>query len=281
MTMIFRHGFFHGDPHPSNILVLDDGRVGLIDLGLAGRLTDEDMARLTRLFIDAATENVQALPRRLAELGVRYPKEREEELRGAIEGLYYRYYGAQLADIDPVEVIREVLDLIYSMNLRLPTRFVILDKAIATLGSVGAELYPEFNVFEVARPYARGLMMERFSPRRLSLRAQMEARELAGVARDLPHQVHDILDELRDGELLVKISNPGIDDLAHHIDISVNRIAVALVILGGLLGSSVVGVLAEDGPMVMGLHLLSFVGFVLSGAFGVWLLWGIFRSGRL
>jgi ubiquinone biosynthesis protein len=167
------------------------------------------------------------------------------------------------------------------MNLRLPTRFVILDKAIATLGSVGAELYPEFNVFEVARPYARGLMMERFSPRRLSLRAQMEARELAGVARDLPYQVHDVLDELRDGELLVKISNPGIDDLAHHIDISVNRIAVALVILGGLLGSSVVGVLAEDGPMVMGLHLLSFVGFVLSGAFGVWLLGGIFRSGRL
>ena len=53
-------------------------------------------------------------------------------------------------------MIREGLDLIYSLNLRLPTRFVILDKAIATLGAVGVELYPEFNVFEVASPYARG-----------------------------------------------------------------------------------------------------------------------------
>ena len=62
MTMIFRHGFFHGDPHPANIMLLDDGRIGLVDFGLAGKLTDEDMTRLTRLFVDAATENVDALP---------------------------------------------------------------------------------------------------------------------------------------------------------------------------------------------------------------------------
>ena len=107
--MIFRHGFFHGDPHPANILVLDGDRIGLVDFGLAGSLSDEDMSRLTRLFIDAATENVAALPRRLADLGVRYPKEREGELRGAIEELYYRYYGTRLSDIDPIEVIREAL----------------------------------------------------------------------------------------------------------------------------------------------------------------------------
>ena len=64
------------------------------------------------------------------------------------------------------------------MNLRLPTRFVILDKTIATLGAVAAEVYPEFNVFEVAKPYARQLVAERLSPRRLALRARREAQEL-------------------------------------------------------------------------------------------------------
>jgi predicted unusual protein kinase regulating ubiquinone biosynthesis (AarF/ABC1/UbiB family) len=162
------------------------------------------MARLTRLFVDAATENVGALPRRLSDLGVRYPREREDELRSRLEELYYRYYGSRLSDIDPVEAIREGLGLIYAMNLRLPTRFVILDKAIATLGSVAAEVYPDFNVFEVA-----------------------------------------------------------------------------LVILGGLVGSSLIGVLADDGPQILGLHLLSVVGFVISGAFGLWLMWGVVRSGRL
>jgi ubiquinone biosynthesis protein len=281
MTMIFRHAFFHGDPHPANILHLDDGRLGLIDFGLAGRLTEMDMARLTRLFVDAATENVGALPRRLADLGVRFPHGREEELRSRLEELYYRYYGTRLSDIDPIDAIRDGLDLIYSMNLRLPTRFVILDKAIATLGSVAGEVYPDFNVFEVARPYARQLVAERFSPRRILLQTRREVQDIAELALEVPRQVHDVLNELRDGELEVKISNPGIDDLAHHMDVSVNRIAVALVILGGLVGSSLIGVLAKSGPHLMGLHLLSVVGFVLSGVFGVWLLWGVFRSGRL
>jgi ubiquinone biosynthesis protein len=281
MTMIFRHGFFHGDPHPANILLLDDGRIGLVDFGLAGRLTDEDMTRLTRLFIDAATENVDALPRRLAELGLRYPKEREEELRAAIEELFYRYYGSSLSSVDPIEVIREGLDLIYSLNLRLPSRFVILDKTIATLGAVGIELYPEFNVFEVARPYARQLLAERFSPRRLSLRAQAEVRELADVVRELPYQVRDVMDQTRQGRLELQIRNPGFDDITYHIDHAVNRIAVALIVLGGLVGSSIVGVLAKEGPHVAGLHLLSFIGFTFSGIFAVWLVWGIARSGRL
>ena len=281
MTMIFRHGFFHGDPHPANILLLDDGRIGLVDFGLAGRLTDEDMSRLTRLFVDAATENVDVLPQRLAELGLRYPKEREEELRAAIEDLYYRYYGSRLSDIDPFEVMREALDLIYGLNLRLPSRFVTLDKAIATLGAVGIELYPEFNVFEVAKPYARGLVAERFSPRRLSLRAQQELRDLSGVARELPYQVRDVLEEVRKGRLEVQIRNPGFDELDKHIDHAVNRLAVALIVLGGLVGSSIVGVLARNGPHVIGLHLVSFIGFMVSAAFGCWLVWGIARSGRL
>ncbi len=277
MTMIFRHGFFHGDPHPANILLLDDGRIGLVDFGLAGRLTDEDMTNLTRLFIDAATENVDALPRRLAELGLRYPKEREQELKEAIEDLFYRYYGSSVSDIDPLEVIREGLDLIYSLNLRLPSRFVTLDKAIATLGSVGVELYPDFNVFEVAKPYARQLIAERFSPRRMSLRAQSEIRELAGVARELPYQVRDVMEQTRQGNLEIQIRNPGFDDLTYHIDHAVNRIAVALVVLGGLVGSSIVGALSNGGP----LGVLAFVGFVVSGVFAIWLVWGIVRSGRL
>ena len=63
-------------------------------------------------------------------------------------------------------MIREAFALIYSQNLRLPARFVLLDKAIATLASVTTELYPEFNVFEVAKPYARDLMLHRYTPQR-------------------------------------------------------------------------------------------------------------------
>src|SRR5215813_1798596 len=190
MAMIFRHGFFHGDPHPANILIpAEAGAIGLVDFGAVGTLTDDDMSKLTGLFIDAANENIDQLPKRLADLGVRYPKEREGEFLSEIRELYYRYYGASLTEIDPVQVIREGFHLIYAMNLHLPARFLLLDRTIATLGSVGVELYPDFNVFEVAKPYARALVVERFTPGRMAGLARKEARDLARIARVFPYQI--------------------------------------------------------------------------------------------
>jgi ubiquinone biosynthesis protein len=282
MTMIFRHGFFHGDPHPANIFVMEGGAaVGLVDFGQVGKLTDEDMSKLTGLFIDAANERIDALPRRLAELGVRFPRDREEEFGEELRDVYYRYYGVSLAEIDPMQVIREAFEVIYRMNLRLPTRFVLLDKAIATLASVGIELYPEFNVFEVAKPYARNLMIERFSPERMLARAQKESHELVRIAAEIPHQLHDILDELRDGQIDVGFVHKGLDEFMHKVDVAFNRLVVALIVVGGLIGSSLIGIFATHGPFVFGVNFLSFIGFILSGALGVWLLWGVIRSGRL
>ena len=281
MTMIFRHGFFHGDPHPANIMVLTPERIGLVDFGLAGKLTDRDLSKLTRLFIDAANGNVEALPRRLADLGVRYPKDREDQFVAELEAVYSRYYGASLKEIDPLQLIREGFRLIYEMNLRLPTRFVLLDKSVATVGSVGVDLYPDFNVFEVAKPYARALMIDRFTPRRIFSRARRDGIALTQMAFELPYQVNDTLEQVRHGEIEVGFVHKGLDDFAHRLDVLANRLVVALVVTGGLIGSSLIGIFATTGPKVLGLNVVSALGFALSGVLGVWLLWGVIRSGRI
>ena len=268
MTMIFRDGFFHGDPHPANILVVKPDVIGLVDFGLAGKLTDDDIAKATRLFIDVANENVEDLPRRLADLGVRYPKEREAEYLQEIRELFYRYYGASLAEIDPQQVIREVFGLIYSLNLRLPTRFIILDKAIATLASVGVELYPQFNVFEVAKPYARSLLLGRYTPQRMVSRARRESLKLAGVFAEYPYQVHDVLEQMRDGQIEVGFVHKGLDDFMRQLDVGINRLIIAFVVAAGLIGSSLIGVFATSGPQVLGLNVVSAFGFFIAGVLG-------------
>jgi ubiquinone biosynthesis protein len=282
MTMIFRHGVFHGDPHPANILVLNSPeRIGLVDFGLTGKLSDDDMSKLTRLFIDAASENVEMLPKRLSDLGVRYDKGREDEFVALIREMYDRYYGARLSEIDPLQLIREGFQVIYAMNLRLPTRFLMLDKAIATLGSVSVELYPDFNVFEVAKPYARDMMIGRFTPQRMARTAQKEAMGLARVLREAPYQWHDFLEQVRDGQIEVGFVHKGLDEFMPRIEQGFNRLVIALVAAGGLIGSSLIGVFATGGPHVFGLHVIALVGFILSGVLGAWLLWGVVRSGRL
>jgi len=282
MTMIFRHGFFHADPHPANILIMSEtGTIGLIDFGAAGKLSDDDMSKLTGLLIDAANENIDQIPRRLADLGVRYPREREDELRAELRELYYRYFGASLSEIDPIQAIREGFSLIYALNMRLPTRFLLLDRTIATLASVGQELYPDFNVFEVARPYARDLMLERFTPERVARRARREVFRYAQVIAEAPHQFHDFMEEIRDGQIEVGFVHKGLDDLLAKLDTLFNRIVIALVVVGGLIGSSLIGIFAKGGPHLLGVNVLSLGGFGVSGLLGLWLLWGVVRSGRL
>jgi ubiquinone biosynthesis protein len=282
LTMIFRHGFFHGDPHPANILVPHEaGMIGLVDFGAVGTLTDDDLSKLTGLFIDAANENIDQIPRRLADLGVRYPREREGEFLAEIRELYYRYYGASLNEIDPIQVIREGFQLIYSMNLHLPARFLMLDRTIATLGSVGTELYPEFNVFEVARPYARDLMLERYAPKRVARRARREVINYARVVAEAPYQFHDFMEEIRDGQIEVGFVHKGLDEFLEAMQNAINRLVIALIVVGGLIGSSLIGIFAKGGTNVLGVNVISIAGFVLSTVLGIWLLWGVIRSGRL
>ena len=124
-------------------------------------------------------------------------------------------------------------------------------------------------------------MLERFSPGRVAARAQKRGRELYEIANELPYQVHDVLQEIRDGQIEVGFVHKGLDEFMHKLDVVFNRLVVALVVAGGLLGSSLIGILATDGPQIFGIHFLSVIGFLLSGILAGWLLLGVIRSGRL
>ena len=89
------------------------------------------------------------------------------------------------------------------------------------------------------------------------------------------------MEELRDGQIEVGFVHKGLDEFMVRLDAALNRLVVALVVVGGLIGSSLIGIFAEQGPQVLGVNILSFIGFLLSGLLGLWLLWGVIRSGRL
>jgi hypothetical protein len=93
--------------------------------------------------------------------------------------------------------------------------------------------------------------------------------------------VHDVLQEVRDGQIEVGFVHKGLDEFMHKLDVAFNRLVVALVVMGGLLGSSLIGIFAEEGPTLLGVHFLSVIGFTFSGVLAVWLLLGVIRSGRL
>jgi ubiquinone biosynthesis protein len=280
MKMVFVHGYFHADPHPANIIVFGPDQIGLVDFGLIGQLSRRDRQAAVGLFLDIVGQDFERLPRRLRELGVRYPRDREEEFREQLGVILQRYYGVTLSEIDAREILHEILELIYRLNIELPARWVMLDKALATLAGVGLEIYPDFNVFETAQPYARRLVTERLRPDRLAAKAWGDSQRYAEAFLEYPFQVSELLSQVREGDIEVTINLHRFEDLVDKAQVAVNRVALSVVAGAAIVAAAIVGALVHGGPHLFGVSLWAIPGLLAGVVLSAWFLVGLVRSGR-
>ena len=280
MQMVFVFGFFHADPHQANILIQGPDHIGLVDFGMVGALSQRDREAAVRLLIDVLDLNADGLPRRLRDLGLRYPRHREQELADQLAVVLQRYGGQAMGEIDARAMLSEIFQTVYRLQLTLPTRWVMLDKTLATLAGVALQVSPEFNVFESARPYARRLMAERLRPDRLAERARHDLERGVRVAREFPLQVGELLSELTEGDFVVGIHVDDLPQSAERIERAMNRLVLGLLAFGLMVSSSIIGALLHTGVAVGGFALLA----IVPGFFGfcliAWLIVGILRSGK-
>lgn len=280
MTMVFDHGVFHGDPHPANIIVRSPDRIGLVDFGMVGQLSVEDRQAAVHLFIDMVENRIDRLPRRLRDLGVRYPIEREDELREQLGVIMQRYWGVTLEDLDVRELLRDVLQTVYQLGIRLPSRWVVLDKALATLAGVAMDIAPDYNVFETARPHARRLVMSKYRPDVMVGRLRNRGDRYKDALMELPFQVHDLMDELREGELKIAIQQEGFTESTERALGASNRFAMAILAASIFLGSAIMGAFGNAGPDILGVNILAAIGMGVGSVLALIVMVGVLRSGR-
>lgn len=278
---ILQDGFVHADPHPANIVYLGEGRIGLLDFGMAGILREDDLEEGTRLFLHVMQADIIGIKRSLKRLGMQWTPAADESVTEAIEEAFSRYFGASLKNVEVHTLLHQVFDMVYLLHLRLPSRFLVLDKAVLTLEGVVSQLYPDLNLFELGRGFTTGFKERLYDPRRIPARLQRYAAEYAQVFSEYPLQLHDLLEELRAGELEIKYRHTGLEMVVHRLDVIANRLVVALVSIALGVTGTAVGILVEGGPHVAGLSVWGLPGFAGSLFFGVWLIYAIVRSGRL
>jgi ubiquinone biosynthesis protein len=281
--MAFEDGFFHGDPHPGNLILTPQGELALLDFGMVGYMSRGDIEALSRLFIAVVQRDAAAALRGLESLGVRYASEVRGDLERDLREFLNKYSGLSVGEVTLGQALSELISLARRYRLRVPPVFPLLTKALVTAEGLARAIDPTINVYEVAQPYARRLLFERLKPEAVLEATRELAFEYASYVEDYPDQIRLVLSELADGEMEVQLEHGGLDELLGKVDVLANRVVFAVVTGALLLGSCMLGALNKGGPGVpyLGVQVVSFLGFTLSVIMGCFLLFLIFRSGRL
>ena len=281
--MAFEDGFFHGDPHPGNLILTPQGELALLDFGMVGFMSRGDIEALSRLFIAVIQRDAASVLRGLDGLGVRYAPEVRAPLVQELREFLYKYSGLSVGEVTLGQALSELISLVRRYRLSMPPVFPLLTKALVIAEALARSIDPTINVYEIAQPYARRLLLERYEPGFILERSQERALEYARYLEEFPEQVRQLLTALEDGELEVKLNNRGLNELIGEVDVLANRLVFAVITGGLLIGSSLIGAFATGGPQVpiLGVPLVAFLGFTLALVMATVLLVVIFRSRRL
>jgi ubiquinone biosynthesis protein len=281
--MAFEDGFFHGDPHPGNLLLTPGGDLALLDFGMIGYMSRDDIEALSRLFIAVIQRDAAAALRGLEALGVRYAAEVRDDLMRDLREFLNKYSGLSVGEVTLGQALSELIALARRYRLQVPPVFPLLTKALVTAEGIARSIDPTINVYEVARPYAQRLLVERYDPEAVLVGVRERVLEYARYAEDYPEQIRLLFRGVSDGELEVQLRHGGLDELVGEVDVLANRLVFAVVSGALLLGSCTLGVFDKGGPQVpyLGVPVVSFIGFTLALVMASIVLFTIFRSRRL
>ncbi len=254
IKQIFEDGFFHADPHPGNLLVLGTHEapvLGMVDLGLVGRLTTEMRDRTIDLMVAVAREDHRGIADALFAIGKPTRKIDRRAYDAEVARLSDRYLGKTLQDIEMSALIRDLIGGASKFGLEIPPDFLMVGKALMTVEGIGKELYPELDVFGEVKPYFLRLFWQRYSPEKMSAELVRTATRIGGAATDLPVQLQEVMEDVRQGRLILRTrdaeTDPAFDRLGR-------RLYSGMVVGSMLLGSAV---LLAQGAYVMGISFIA------------------------
>ena len=279
LKQIFIDGFFHGDPHPGNLFVQGNNAIVFLDFGMMGRLDEEMRDELADLLIVVINQDVARIAQILAHLGTQTKEINMRMFRNDVADILERYYGVPLQQIELGQITREMIDVAIKHQVRIPTAYTLMIKALFTIESIGKQLDPHLNAIEEAKPMVTRIIKDRWNPQRIFSHSLINFRNLSLILRDLPLQIHQILEEVRQGKLRIEFEHVHLERFILTVEAASNRIASSLVIAALIIGSSIV-IHTNRGPMFMQFPLLGIIGFVSAGVIGFLLLLSILRSGK-
>ena len=279
---IFEDGYFHGDPHPGNVSVLEDGTLVFLDFGMIGRLTSDLKTNFGSLLISLMKKDASGVVKAIVKMGVVPADVSMKQLNREAEIMRDKYYDVPLSKLNFSDAVNDLFSISNKYKIRLPQDFTILAKTLLTLEGVVSKLDPDFSIMDVAEPFGKSLLFDRYNPKNVIENQIDDAQQIALELRDVTANVHQFSKGLKNSNLPIEIDLKGRTQFSKHLDRVINRLSFSIVLLafsiimvGLIVGSALLG----EGSIIFRIPIIEIAAIFAAGMF-IWLMWSIVKSGR-
>jgi ubiquinone biosynthesis protein len=232
-------GLFHGDLHGGNLFVLPGNRLGIVDFGIVGRLSQKSRDQLASMVMSLVTEDYEKLCYEYAELGSAGASIDFEAFQREVRNTLSPYMGMSISELNIGKILIEATKIATHYNIEVPGDWMIVFKAILTIEGMGRSLDPEFDLLAIGQVLVRDLLKEQYSIQRISKELMWVGRDIAALAKVLPRQIRWMLRKFNSNDFAIEIKSPDFELIRRQLDKNGRRLSSSILISGLFISSSI------------------------------------------
>jgi ubiquinone biosynthesis protein len=241
LKMIFEDGFFHGDPHPGNLLVTKEGDIVFLDFGIVGILRPEKRQNFINLLFALVNDDIELMLRSLEGFGIVIAEHDREALRDDLYIMMHDFGGGdEVSQLNFHLVVTELTEAMRRYRLKVPMNLMLLLKVFMMVLDIGVRLDPQFNFGKEVTPYLTKLADTGNISAAYVKRASMSLLEAADALFDMPRNLNLMLRRLSTGTFKLEIVDSDLQKLQMALDKASDKLMIGLVVASLVIGSSLV-----------------------------------------
>jgi len=274
LQQILVDGFFHADPHPGNVLLTDDHKIALIDLGMVARVSPRSQENLIQMLLAIS----EGRGEETADVAVRMGEPKADfdnaTFRRRVAELVLQNQNAQLENINAGAVALQIAYLSGECNFRLPPEFTMIAKALLNLDQVVHTLDPKFDPNFSIRAYSDRLLQQRLQKSLSAGSLYTTVLELKEFAERMPGRVNQLLDTLTQRGIRIEVDAVDERSLLESLHKIANRITLGLVLAALIIGAALM-MRVETTFTILGYPAIAIIFFLLAAGGAVVLAFNI------